>query len=151
MGLRADIERVFENNLSDGDGESVELSPFQRKKIKNLSNGLADAIIDFVQAQTFQITEMEATVDIEEIKTAAPLSADVLSSVTVVTSTGPGNVAVGTKGVLIPKLKLSKTGGQGGTLIPKAKAYIGPKSNKNQFGKPNIDKTKVKLLKVNKG
>ena len=34
-------------------------------------------------------------------------------------------------------------------LIPKAKAYIGPKSSKNIYGDPmNQDKTKVKLLKV---
>ena len=68
MGLRADIEQVFTDNMSDADGEEIELTPFQKKKVKQLANGLADTFIDFLQKQEFQITEMEATVDIEEIK-----------------------------------------------------------------------------------
>ena len=42
---------------------------------------------------------------------------------------------------------LSKMGGAGGFMIPKAKAYIGPKSTNNVYGTPNVDKTKVKLLR----
>ncbi len=74
MGLITDIEKVFEDNMSDSDGEKIKLTPFQKKKIRQLSTGLADAFIDFLQNQTFQITEMEATVDIEEIKTVTPLT-----------------------------------------------------------------------------
>ena len=142
MGLRADLEKVFENNMSDAGGEKIELTDFQKKKVKQLANGIADAMIDFIQKQNFQITEMEATVDIEEIRTIAPLT-----GVPIPPTTGGPVIIGGTPAVSSPFV-LSKTGGAGGTMIPKAKAYIGPKSNKNVFGKPNVDKTKVKLLNV---
>ena len=29
MGLITDIEKVFEDNMSDADGEKIELTPFQ--------------------------------------------------------------------------------------------------------------------------
>ena len=139
MGLRSDITKVFENNMTDADGESIELTKFQKKKVKQLGDGIADAVINFLQNQTFQITEMEATVDIEEIKTVTPLTG--------VPNAGGPIVVGGMPGSPSP-FSLSKTGGQGGLMIPKAKAYIGPKSAKNVYGNPNVDKTKVKLLKV---
>ena len=139
MGLRADIEQVFEDNLSDTDGESIELTPFQRKKVKQLASGLANAVIDFVQAQEFQITEMEATVDIEEIKSIAPL-------VGVANAGGP--IVIGGSPSSTTPFALSSRGGNGWPIIPKAKAYIGPKSTNNVYGRPNVDKTKVKLLNV---
>tara|TARA_R100000808_G_C2063749_1_gene94075 strand:+ start:106 stop:537 length:432 start_codon:yes stop_codon:yes gene_type:complete len=140
MGLRTDLEKVFVDNMSDSDGESIELTKFQKKKVKQLAVGIADAMIDFIQKQTFQITEMEATVDIEEIRTLAPLTG-------VPAVPGAPVIIGGTPSTPTPFV-LSKTGGAGGTMIPKAKAYIGPKSNKNVFGLPNVDKTKVKLINV---
>ena len=140
MSLRADIEKVFENNLTDSGEDTIELTKFQKKKVKELAGGLADAIIDFIQKQTFQITEMEATVDIEEIRTLTPLTG---------VPAVPGTpVIIGGAPSTPTPFVLSKTGGAGGTMIPKAKAYVGPKSTKNVFGLPNVDKTKVKLLKV---
>ena len=105
-----------------------------------MSKGLTTAIIDFIQAQTFQITEMEATVDIEEIRTATPLTG---------MPAAPGvPVIIGGAPASPTPFMLSKKGGIGGFMIPKAKAYIGPNSTKNIYGLPNVDKTKVKLLKV---
>ena len=103
MGLITDIEHVFEDNFSDTDGESIELTPFQKKKIKQLSTGLADAFINFIQNQDFRITEMEATVDIEEIRTVTPLTG--------VPNAGGPIVIGGTPGGPDP-FYLSKRGGE---------------------------------------
>ena len=140
MSLRADIEKVFENNLTDSGEDTIELTKFQKKKVKEVAGGLADAIIDFVQAQTFQITEMEATVNIEEIKTLSPLTG---------VPAVPGTpVVIGGSPSTPTPFALSSVGGSGWPMIPKAKAYIGPKSTNNVYGRPNVDKTKVKLLNV---
>ena len=142
MGLITDIEKVFEDNMSDADGEKIELTPFQKKKIRQLSTGLADAFIDFLQNQTFQITEMEATVDIEEIRTATPLTG--VSSVVGV----PATIG-GTPGTPDP-FYLSKRGGAGGFMVSSGKAYIGPKSANNVYKHDinNSDLTKVELKNV---
>ena len=142
MGLRSDITKVFENNMTDADGESIELTKFQKKKVKELAGGLADAIIDFVQAQTFQITEMEATVDIEEIRTATPLSG-------VPSVVGSPAIIGGTPGTPDP-FYLSKRGGAGGFMVSKGKAYIGPKSANNVYEHDtnNSDLTKVELKNI---
>ena len=91
---------------------------------------------------------MEATVDIEEIKTSGPYQADLNPSTTFggypITSP-PG----GFTGVNMPSVFLSMISGQGGLMGSKAKAYIGPKSAKNVHGDTNNKElTKVKLLKV---
>ncbi len=141
MGLITDIEKVFEDNLSDTGEDSVELTPFQKKKVKQLATGLADAFIDFLQNQTFQITEMEATVDIEEIKTATPLTG--------VPNAG-GPVVVGGNPTTPDPFYLSKRGGAGGFMVSSGKAYIGPNSANNVYSH-NLDNenlTKVKLKNV---
>ena len=90
---------------------------------------------------------MKAVLEVEEIKTVAPLQADVLPTVTIVNGFGPGNVLQGTKGVLIPKLNLGKNGGQGGVLQSTGHAYIG--RNPVPGNETNEDLTKVKLLDEN--
>jgi len=141
MGLIADIEKVFEDNMSDADGEKIELTSFQKKKVRQLATGLADAFIDFIQNQTFQITEMEATVDIEEIRTVTPLTG--------VPNAGGPIVIGGTSGLGDP-FYLSKRGGAGGFMVSSGKAYIGPDSANNVYKHDinNSDLTKVKLINV---
>ena len=141
MGLIADIEKVFEDNMSDADGEKIELTSFQKKKVRQLATGLADAFIDFIQNQTFQITEMEATVDIEEIRTVTPLTG--------VPNAGGPIVIGGTSGLGDP-FYLSKRGGSGGFMVSSGKAYIGPDSANNVYKHDinNSDLTKVKLINV---
>jgi len=137
MGLRSDIQQAFEDNLTDTGEDSIDLTPFQQKKVKELAGNLSDAIINWIQKQEFQITEMEATVNIEEIKTLTPLTG--------VPNAGGPVIVGGTPAGATP-FSLSSIGGTGWPMIPKAKAYIGPKSVKNIYGSPNVDKTKVKLL-----
>ena len=139
MGLKLDIENAFIDNLSDNGEESIELTDFQQKKVKELAGNLTDAIVNWIQKQEFQITVMEATVNIEEIKTLTPLAG-------VPNSGGP--VIVGGTPAGATNFALSSMGGAGWPMIPKAKAYIGPKSTVNIYGEPNVDKTKVKLLTV---
>jgi len=150
MGLKNDIYTVFYDNLSDTGKENVVLTDFQEDKLDQLATGLTDAIINWIQKQEFQITEMEATVDIEEIKTAGPYTGDLTPGVTFGAPPTPVISPPGGFGaVMMPSLFLSKYGGTGGFMTPKAKAYIGPEApKKNVYGLPNVDKTKVKLLKV---
>ena len=85
---------------------------------------------------------MIATVDIEEIQTVTPITGmPAVVGVPVANGAQPGAPT---------PFKLSKKGGgAGGFMIPKANAYIGPEAPKNNIhGKPNINKNKVKLLKV---
>ena len=160
MGLTADIQKSLETSMQ---AEGTELSEDQVKRIGNLATNLADSIIDFLTKQTFTITQLKAELEVEEIKTQAPLNADVLSSVIVnvnpgqvvatpvgpgtTTSPGLGTVSQGKAGVLIPKINLTKSGGQGGLLRAKGHAYIG--RNPIPGGKTNEDKTKVVLLEEN--
>ena len=58
-----------------------------------------------------------------------------------------GNVTAGTKGVLIPKIKYKKAGGQGGAMTSMGHAYIG--RNPVNASETNEDNTKVKLLEDN--
>ena len=146
MSLSADLKKVLTDNISDNGEEMIVLTEFQQKKVKQLAEGMTDAIIDWLTAQTFTIVDMKAMVEIEKLSTAGPLQADVLPSVTVVTSGGPGNVAAGTNGVMIPPIKLQKIGGQGSRTDSLGYAYIG---DKTPNGETNENLTKVKLLEDN--
>jgi len=158
MGLKIDIKNAFIKSLGpDAVGEG---------NLDELAGDLKDAIINFLQAQTFTITELKAIVEMEEIKTTGPLQADVLPSVTIASNIAPGtvsigagaaavptptpipvtgNVSTGDQGVLIPPVDLSNRGGQGGALQTTGHAYIGNKSPK---GETNEDLTKVRLIDV---
>ena len=145
MGLKSEIYDVFYNNLSDTGEDSVELTKFQEDKLDQLSKGLTEAIINFIQKQEFQITEMEATVDIEEIRTATSLTG---------MPAAPGTpVIIGGAPASPTPFMLSKKGGIGGFMMSRAKAYIGPASANNTYAHDtnNEDKTKVKLLNVKSG
>jgi hypothetical protein len=149
VGLKSDIKNAFLKSMGYDDMPSEEQSDRKSRKTMNkkvdvLSEEIKQAIIDFLQKQEFTITKMKASLEVEEIKTVAPLTADVLQSVTIVNGFGPGNVVVGTKGVLIPKLNLGKQGGQGGVLKATGHAYIG--RNNVPGGDTNEDTTIVKLL-----
>ena len=154
MGLSKDIEDALVKSLGpDAVGKG---------NIPELAIDISNAVVKFLQAQTFQITEMKAILEVEDMKTTSTLSADVLPSVTTMVppgvptagspaaqfSTAPavGNVTQGVKGVMIPPINIAKKGGQGGQLISKGYSYIG--NNPVSRTESNVDKTKVKLLKV---
>ena len=135
MGLASDIEKVLVKSVG---------TPSDPAKISELSQGLSDAIINFLTKQTFTITEMKSILEVEEISTTGPLQADVLQ--TVATATG-GNVVQGKNGVIIPKVSFKKNGGQGGAMTAVGHAYIG--RNPVDSEESNEDLTKVKLLDEN--
>ena len=163
MGLSKKIEDSLTKGLGIGEPENG------RGNIPTIAKEITDAIIEFIQEQTFTITKMKAPLEVEAIDTAGPLIGDVLPSVT--TST-PGNVPVGTSGgpgattipvvstvtqgkfgVQMPKLLLRKTPSpgetpQGGVLTALGHAYIG--QNPVQ-AEGNEELTKVKLLKIKGG
>ena len=143
MGLSNDIYEVMKISMES----DVELDGAQDNNLYNIADGIAGAVINFLTKQTFTITEMKSILEVEEISTTGPLQADVLPSVTIVNGFGPGNVVMGTKGVLIPTVNLKKFGGQGGAMKAVGHAYIG--RNPVDSEESNEDLTKVKLLDEN--
>ena len=138
MGLTSDIEKVFLDSMGN---------PEDKGNIPQMAEGIASAIIDFLTKQTFTITEMKSILEVEELSTTGPLQADVLPTVTIANGFGPGNVVMGTRGVLIPTVNLKKFGGQGGAMKAVGHAYIG--RNPIDSEESNEDLTKVKLLDEN--
>ena len=163
MGLSQKIEDALTKGLGIEEPENG------RGNIPVIAKEITDAIIEFLQEQTFTITEMKAPLEVEEIDTAAPLQGDVLPTVistvppgvAVGTSGGAGataapgvaTVTTGTKGVLLPPLLLRKKPNpgevpQGGTLTALGTAYIGRNPIQSDGAE---DTTKVKLLKIKGG
>tara|TARA_Y100001963_G_C6732444_1_gene424584 strand:+ start:372 stop:887 length:516 start_codon:yes stop_codon:yes gene_type:complete len=154
-GLKTDIFNAFLNSTG-----LKEPQP----KLEKLSLDLSRAIIKFLKAQTFHITEMKAVLEVEKLDTAGPLQADVLPSVTTSVNGGmtgnpgpvvgaTGVVSTGTKGVLIPPIILRKRPEpgvvhQGGVMIARGHAYVGRNPITRRKG---INKTKVRLLKIRSG
>lgn len=160
MSLKSNIEDAFIKALGT--------DPDDRGNIPKLAEELTEAIVDFLQEQTFTITELESILRVEEIKTTGTLSADVLTDVEVKTDKikspsptsyggvmngqgqGTGNVTrrSGKEGVKIPKLDLRLSSGQGGSMTAIGHAYVGnnpvdSRERNNQHGD-----NKVKLLKI---
>ena len=152
MGLTDDIYNVMKNNLEIGMDSDTKLDKAQSDNLYSMSEGIANAVIDFLTKQTFTITQMKSILEVEEISTTGPLQGDVLPSVT---TTGVGNLGVpvpsnvvnGTKGVLMPKVDFKKFGGQGGALKAVGYSYVGRNPVDNE--ESNEDLTKVKLLEEN--
>ena len=140
MGLTNDIYDVMKTSMES----TTTLDDVQDNNLYNVSEGIANAVIDFLTKQTFTITEMKSILEVEEISTTGPIQADVLPTVT--TAAG-GNVVQGKNGVIIPTLDLKGGGGQGGVLTAVGHAYIG--RNPIDSEESNEDLTKVKLLDEN--
>ena len=142
MGLSSDLEQVFLDNLSDAGTESIEVDTQQQAKIRQLSQGISDAIINFLTKQTFTITNMKASVQIENLRTTAPITTEAKINTVVagtVGTAGPGQP-------ILNSLNLGNTGGQGGVLDTVGYAYLGKTTPK---GDDNSDETSVKLLPDN--
>ncbi len=163
MGIYKSLEKILTvfNDTGKLEGEKKDL-------VMSLSKDLAVSIKDWVLQQPFRITKMKAVIDVEKFETTGPRFADVMPTVqttvlpgvavntTGMSATGGptisqgatnapaiGTVTQGKQGVLLPKLTLSKTGGQGGILTTKGYAYIGA----NPAGETNERKTEVMLHK----
>ena len=147
MGLKANLEQACIDSVGN---DAVNTG-----NCATLAQAQADAIVDWITSQTFRIVEMKAILEVEKMTTTAPYQADVLPTVMVApgiptvgspaaqSTVAPGPLQGGSKGVLVPKVNFSKTGGQGGALQSKGYSYIG----NNPVGETNEKKTKVKLLK----
>tara|TARA_Y100000034_G_scaffold117655_1_gene157352 strand:+ start:465 stop:884 length:420 start_codon:yes stop_codon:yes gene_type:complete len=135
MGLSKDIEDALVNSLgSDAVGKG---------NIPKLAQDITDAIISFLMKQTFTITKMKAILEVEDIKTTAPLT----TGFPINTAGSPAaQVAPPGQPVLSP-LSINKKGGQGGSLIATGHAYVG--RNPVPGNETNEDNTKVKLLEEN--
>lgn len=146
MGLSKEIEDALWKAMGESKSEEA-----GRGNIPEAAKDITKAIIKYIKAQKFTITEMKAVAEMESIRTAAPTQANILPTVMYVTPAGvPAPVIGGTKGVMIPPLKFKKTGGDGGVLMTKGYAYIGmnPVSpEKNDKYTNNV----VKLLQSDKG
>ena len=140
MGLADDIKKAFFTGMGE-----ERLDSTQKAVLDKMSKDISKAIVDFITSQTFTITKMKALLEVEELETSTTLLGDVLQSVTVTTSGGPGTVATGTRGVKIPALNLRKFGGQGGSMKTRGHAYIG--QNPIDSSETNEMNTKVVLLK----
>ena len=142
MGLSSDLEQVFIDNLSDAGTESVEVDAQQQAKIRQLSQGISNAIINFLTKQTFTITEMKATVELDGLRTTGPITTEAQ-----ITTAVAGSVGIATPGQpILNSLNLGNTGGQGGVLETVGYAYLGKSSPK---GEDNSDETQVKLIPEN--
>ena len=161
MSLRNDIEEAFVKALG--------VDPENKGNIPELADDLTKAIVNFLQNQTFTITELESILRVEEIKTTGMLKADVKSDVEVKTENiggqpaggdpsammnntgkGTGNVTrrSGKDGVQIPKLDLKLSNGQGGSLTAVGHSYIGSNPVDSRERNNEHGDNKVKLLKV---
>ena len=142
MGLSSDLEQVFLDNLSDAGTESVEVDAQQQAKIRQLSQGISNAIINFLTKQTFTITEMKATVELDGLRTTGPITTEAQ-----ITTAVAGSVGIARPGQpILNSLNLGNTGGQGGVLETVGYAYLGKSS---PMGEDNSDETQVKLIPEN--
>ena len=126
MGLKTDIENAFVESL----GVDVD----DKGNYPELSQKLTDAIIKFIQAQKFTITDMTAILEVESITTTGDLSADIKPNVTYNKQSWPGGspspiiktpLSGKNGGIKIPKLNLLKSKGQGNSMEAVGHAYIG--------------------------
>ena len=69
MGLETNIYKAFEKNLKYIDNDGKEVNPLDesnkgKAKVEELSKDLSLAIKDFIVAQPFSITDLEATIQL---------------------------------------------------------------------------------------
>ena len=133
MGLKSDIKETILNSMGNPEDEG---------NVDDLAQGLTDAIINFLTKQTFTITDMKASIQIENLRTTAPITTEL--PLTTITPVGPGSAAPGQP--ILSALNLGNTGGQGGILDTTGYAYLGKTTPK---GDDNSDETQVKLLPDN--
>ena len=133
MGLKSHIKVTILNSMGNPEDEG---------NVDDLAQGLTDAIINFLTKQTFTITDMKASIQIENLRTTAPITTEL--PLTTVTPVGPGSAAPGQP--ILSALNLGNTGGQGGVLDTVGYAYLGVSTPK---GDDNSDETQVKLLPEN--
>ena len=168
MSLSKNIENAFLKSMGYNDIEDKELKQTMKENAENLSSDISNAIIEFLQAQEFNITKMKAIVKLDQLTTTGNLNADIKSTVqstipptTVGIPTPPAGGALPNPapiplsilkstakgGVTIPRLKLKSVAGQGGSMNAVGYAYVG-RNNPVSPNESNEDETIVKLVDV---
>ena len=139
MVLKSDIYKAFEKNLGK---DFVDATSEGKKKVDDLAEDISKAIINWVKAQTFNITEMEAPIHFPAttIKTQ-------VGGGSVVGPPSPGGGLLPASATLAPL----SAAGQNLTSI-KNIAQISDTTNKIQDGrvKSAVRNSKVKLLTSDK-
>ena len=146
MGLKSDIEAAFINSTLADDPGTEEHGGGDTTKITELAQDLTDAIINWVTSQTFTITEMKASLELEDFICMAPGAINIMPGIAVATSGGPG--ATTAPGMTQP-INLAK-----GAMTATGHAYVGTPATKvhggdtkdewNTFTKVKLDPNKVK-------
>ena len=157
MGLADDIKKAFVESMGS-DNEDVELSELQDIQLEKQSELLSKAIIDFLQKQEFTVTQLKASVVLEDFKTATPLNVKVVTppGQPVLVAGSAGATTAPVTGTVTDPLKLSNNGSvQGGRLDATGYAWIGnnkPPDHETEQGKNDFnDNTLVKLLEIKPG
>jgi hypothetical protein len=148
-GLVADLIKAklqASTVISDDSDQNPKVTPFMEVEAK----GISEAFLNFLTHEKLNLTvsELRASVELEEFS-IPPQIGDVLPSVTVTTSGGPGTVSVGTNGVQTKKIDVRRDGGPTGRLKAVGHAHIGlkdPVPNSDTTDNEN-DFTKVKLYR----
>ena len=145
MGLKSDIETALINSTLANDPGTEEHGGGDTTKITELAQDLTDAIINWVTAQTFTITEMKASLELEDLKCLAPGAISILPGIPTAGSpaaqvtVGPGSTA---------PISLAK-----GIMMSFGHAYVGMPAMKvmgsdtsdkwNDYTKVQLDPNKV--------
>ena len=79
-------------------------------EIQTLSEEVADSIVNWMTAQTFTITELKASLEVEDLKLTAPINTSTLAPITGVPNAG-GPVAILPTALILSPFNFSKTGG----------------------------------------
>ena len=145
MGLKSDIESALINSTLADDPGTEEHGGGDTTKITELAQDLSDAIVNWVTAQTFTITEMKASLELEDLKCLAPGAIQILPGIA--TAGPPGAPVTITPGNSAP-INLAK-----GVMIATGHAYVGmpaikvpggdTKDKWNSFTKVKLDPNKV--------
>ena len=157
MSLKKNIENAFLNTIGYDQIDDMEARKNMKQKAQSFGKDVSDAIVEFLQAQEFTITKMKAIVSLDELRTTGKLSGDIKNSTQCQIPIGvvanpapiplPINPVTTKKAVDIPKLKLNRSGGQGGSMTAVGYAYVG-RNNPVSPNESGEDKTIVQLIDV---
>jgi len=146
MGLKRDLYKAF---------KAATLTKKPGPELKDLSEQVADAIVTWLTKQTFTITDMKASLEIEGLRLTAPVSISTMAPIMGIPNAG-GPVSIPPTSLLLQPLNLSKTGGMGGSMMATGHAYIGKKARNvpkadtseewNSFTKVKLDPDKIRSL-----
>ena len=159
MGLKTDIGDAFKKLMSNGG--KVELSQEQIDNVDTFAQDMTDGIKDFLTAQTWQITDLKAFVEIDELEIVEPQTADVMPTVQSIDIPYPAGSPAGAvptplapnslkDGVLMSKIKASKNAGMkttGHAFVGSETQYpaLTPEYDTNGDGEGWNQYSKVKL------